>query len=209
MKKNLLLLFICVLLVGCKQGVHSTTDCNLEVESTSNTGMSLTLKEAIEIAQNEAIKWNKEAMLYSGSSVDRDETQTGMDGRRKNWNIQFGIPGKTDLYIITIRDGKVYKETHLPNELDSMPEIYFISNVEEFKHDTPELLKKGQKITEICPGDTFAKGYNFGFTKDPQKKIPLVKVIGWDQSRKSMIYLMFNAITGELEEEFEREQYKN
>lgn len=29
----------------------------------------------------------KEAKLYNGSSVDREETQTGMDGRRRHWNI--------------------------------------------------------------------------------------------------------------------------
>lgn len=175
----------------------------------SKTESSLTLKEAIEIAHIEALKWNKEASLYIGISVDRDEMQTGMDGRRRHWNIQFGIPGKTDWYLITIRDGKVWEKTHLPDELETMPESYFIANVEEFQYDTPELLKKAQKIAQIYPGDSFAKGYNFGFTKDPQKNIPLVIVIGWDKSKKNMIYLMFNAKTGELEERFEREQYKN
>jgi hypothetical protein len=53
-------------------------------------------------------------------------------------------------------------------------------NAFAFKYDTPELLKKAQKITKIYLGDIFAKGYNFGFTKDPEKNIPLVKVIGWD-----------------------------
>lgn len=175
----------------------------------SKTESSLTLKEAIEIAHIEALKWNKEASLYIGISVDRDEMQTGMDGRRRHWNIQFGIPGKTDWYLITIRDGKVWEKTHLPDELETMPESYFIANVEEFQYDTPELLKKAQKISKIYPGENFAKGYNFGFTKDPQKNIPLVMVIGWDQSKKNMIYLMFNAKTGELEQRFEREQYKN
>ncbi len=66
--------------------------------------------------------------------------------------------------------GKCGKKTHLPNELDRMSESHFISSVEKFKYDTPELLKKGQEITKIYPGDIFAKGYNFGFTKDPEKK---------------------------------------
>lgn len=132
-----------------------------------------------------------------------------MDGRRKHWNIQFGIPGKTDWYLVTIRDGKVGETAYLPDELDRMPESYFISGVEDFKYDTPVLLKKGQKFTKIYPGDIFAKGYNFGFTKDPQKNISLVMVIGWDKPKKNMIYLKFNALTGELEERFEREQYKN
>ncbi|HHY21900.1 MAG TPA: hypothetical protein GX525_08485, partial [Bacilli bacterium] len=55
MKKNLLFLFICILLIGCQESERST-----------NTEMSLTLKEAIEIAQKEALKWNKAAMLYNG-----------------------------------------------------------------------------------------------------------------------------------------------
>jgi hypothetical protein len=175
----------------------------------SDTIIELTLKEAIEVAHKEAIKWNKDAMLFNGLSVDRDETQKGMDGRRKHWNIQFGIPGKIDWYLVTIRNGKVDERVHLPDELDKMSEEYFIHDVNEFNHDTPELIQKGQQITEIYPGDVFAKGYHFGFTKDPQKNIPLVMVIGWDKTRENMIYLMFNAKTGKLEEELVREQYKN
>ncbi|WP_407268491.1 hypothetical protein [Radiobacillus sp. PE A8.2] len=180
-----------------------------ETRETFNTELSLTLLEAIEIAQKEALKWNKEARLYFGISVDRDAKQTGMDGRRKHWNFQFGTPGKKDLYFISMRDGEVWKTKHFPNELDSMPKNYFIFNIEEFKYDTPELLKNGKKITKIYPGDIFAKGYNFGIKKDPDKNIPLVMVIGWNETKKSMIYLLFNGITGELEERFEREQYKN
>lgn len=155
------------------------------------------------------LKWNKEARLYVGISVDKDEEQTGMDGRRKHWNIQFGIPGKTDWYLVSIQDGKVWKTKHLPNELDSMPENFFINNVEEFKYDTPELLEEGQKVTKIYPGDVFAKGYNFGFSKDPEKNIPIVMVIGWDKTKENIVYLMFNAETGEFVEKTEKEQYKN
>jgi len=175
---------------------------------TDDLEMSLTLREAIGIAHKEALKWNENARLLTGFSVDKDETQTGMDGRRKHWNIQFGIPNETDWYLVTIRDGKVGETAYLPDELDRMPASHFISSIEEFNYDTPELLQKGQKLTKIYPGDLFAKGYNFGFTKDPQKSNPLVMVIGWDELKKNMIYLMFNAITGELEEKFEREQYK-
>lgn len=212
MKKVFLFLIICVFLVGCQSTDKDTTmDSNKEsaVSFSPDVEMGLTLKEALEIAHKEALKWNKEAMLYSGTSVDKDKAPTGMDGRRKHWNIEFGIPGKTDLYLVTIRDGKVEDKVHVPNEMDAMPKSQFISKVEDFKYDTPELLKVAQKSTKIYPGDTFAKGYNFGFTKHLQKNVPIVKVIGWDQSRKNMIYLMFNAVTGELEDNLEREQYKN
>ncbi|MEY2373405.1 hypothetical protein [Lysinibacillus capsici] len=213
MKKFFILLFICVFLASCQQSKDhdTTTDSNKksEVAFSPDMEMGLTLKEAIEIAQKEALKWNKEAMLYSGNSVDKDTTPTGMEGRRKYWSIEFGIPNKKDYYLVTIQNGKVLDKVHVPNELNAMPKSHFISSVEEFKYDTPELLKRAQKITKIYPGDTFAKGYNFSFTKDSQKNIPIVMVIGWDQSKENMIYLLFNAETGELEEEFEREQYKN
>lgn len=99
--------------------------------------MGLTLKEAIEIAQKEALKWNEEAMLYSGNSVDKDKTPTGMEGRRKHWNIEFGIPGKTDYYLVIIRDQKVDEKAHVPDGLEVMPKSYFISRADEFKYDTP------------------------------------------------------------------------
>ncbi|MGE7925732.1 hypothetical protein ACQKND_21440 [Viridibacillus arvi] len=213
MKKNLLLLFICVFLVSCQQSTDqdTTMDSNIESEVAffPDIEMGLTLKEALEMAHKEALKWNKEAMLYSGTSVDKDKVPTGMDGRRKNWNIEFGIPGKTDFYLVTIRDGKVLDKVHVPNEMDAMPKSQFISKVEDFKYDTPELLKVALKTTKIYPGDTFAKGYNFGFTKHLKKNVPIVQVIGWDKAKKNMIYLMFNAVTGKLEDNLEREQYKN
>lgn len=215
MRKIYLLLFFCLFLVSCQHSTDLDTTKDSKIESEAevaffpDTEMSLTLKEAIEIAQKEALQWNKEAMLYSGNSVDKDDTPTGMDGKRKHWNIEFGIPGKTDFYLVTIRDGKANEKAHVPAGFEVMPKNYFIASVEEFKYDTPELLKKGEKITKIYPGDTFAKGYNFSFSKDPQKNIPIVNVIGWDQDKKNMIYLEFNAVTGELDDEFEREQYIN
>ncbi|MGE7839800.1 hypothetical protein ACQKNX_03310 [Lysinibacillus sp. NPDC093712] len=153
MKKNLFLLFICIFLVSFQPSTFQDTTMSSnkksEVSFFPDTEMSLTLKEAIEIAQKEALKWNKEAMLYGGNSVDKDNTPTGMEGKRKHWNIEFGIPGKTDFYLVTIRDGKANEKAHVPAGLEVMPKSYFIASVDEFKFDTPELLKKGQKNTKI------------------------------------------------------------
>lgn len=179
-------------------GIHTPSD---DVEK------GLTLKEAMEVGLEEAAELNEKAMLYIGISVDRDPSAQGMDGRRKHWNLQFGLPYQTDWYLVTIRDGEVDETVHLPKELEKMSERYFISK-ETFTYDTPVLLIKGQIMAEIYPGDTFAKGYNFAFTKDPQKDLPLVMVIGWDQTLSRMIYLYFNAETGDLEEIKERAQYK-
>ncbi|WP_332634791.1 hypothetical protein [Halalkalibacter flavus] len=110
MKRFIVISVIVLSLFTLTFNVYGKETTENEKRESSNSKLSLTLKEAIEIAQNEALKWNKEAMLFNGSSVDRDEAQAGMDGRRKHWNIQFGIPGKTDWYVVTIRDGKVWKK---------------------------------------------------------------------------------------------------
>jgi len=58
MKKNLLLLFICVFLVSCQQSTDqdTTMDSNIETEVAffPDIELGLTLKEAL--------KWSKEAM---------------------------------------------------------------------------------------------------------------------------------------------------
>jgi hypothetical protein len=194
---------ICLFFVSDNNPVYSQT------ENEAEAGMGLTLKDAIKIAQEEALKWNKRANLYHGLSVDNDEVPTGMDGRRKDWTFQFGIPNKTDLYLVFIRNGKVWKTLLVPDEIKKLPENYFITDTKKIAYDTPGLLKKGKKITNLYPGDLFAKGYNFGVSKDPNKNIPLVLVIGWDKPKKSMIYLMFNATNGELFNKIAREQYRN
>lgn len=170
----------------------------------------LTLKQAIKLAYSDATtSWNKHAKLIDATSIDRDKTQKGGNGKRRYWNITFGLINSKDLYLVNIHDGKVNEHAVFPNEGDEFrPESYFITDLSEIKYDTPELLRKAKKITKLYPGDIFAKGYNFRITKGPGKNIILVKIIGWDKERKNMKYLMFDGKTGELHHHFEREQYK-
>lgn len=63
--------------------------------------------------------------------VDKDPTR--MEGKRKHWNIEFRIPGKTDFYLVTIRDGKAIDKAYVPAGFEVIPKSYFIASVEEFK----------------------------------------------------------------------------
>jgi len=200
MKKNYLLLFLslCLLLNGCINHENNSEELSSE----------LTLNQAINLAYSDALNWNKEAKLIDATSIDNDEEQTGGDGKRRYWNITFGVPNTNDLFLVNIHDGKINERVDLPNEGEPRPESYFVKDLSKINYDTPELLGKAKKITNLYPGDVFAKGYNFGITKDPEKDIVLIKIIGWDEERKNMKYLLFNGETGELYDEFEREQYE-
>ncbi|WP_229720280.1 hypothetical protein [Oceanobacillus neutriphilus] len=55
------------------------------MSSSKESGHSLTIKEAIELAYSDAVKWNEDAKLIDGTSVDNDEEPTGVMG-----NEDFG-----------------------------------------------------------------------------------------------------------------------
>lgn len=200
MKKIYLLLFInfCLLLTGC----------NSQKSSSKELPPDLTLNQAINLAYSDAVEWNEDAKLIDGTSVDNDEEPTGEDGKRRYWNITFGIHDTSDLYLVNIHDGKINEHVELPDEGEIRPKSYFVEDLSKIKYDTPELLKKAKEITDLYPGDLFAKGYNFGITTDPENNVVLIKIVGWNKERKNMKYILFNAETGEFYDAFEREQYR-
>lgn len=110
--------------------------------------------------------------------------------------------------LVNIHDAKINEHVELPDEGIIHPENHFIDDLSKIKHDSPELLEKAKKLTDLYPGDLFAKGYNFGVTNDPKNGTVVIKVVGWDKALKSMKYVLFNAETGEFYSEFEREQYR-
>lgn len=200
MKKICLFIFIilCILLCGC----HSQTSSSQELSP------YLTLNQAINLAQLDALEWNKKAKLIDATSIDRDTKQTGGDGKRRYWNITFGVPDTNDLFLVNIHDAKINEHAEFLNEGEVRSENYFVKDLSDIKYDSLELLEKAKEITNLYPGDVFAKGYNFGLTTDPQKDLILIKIVGWDEKRKSMKYVLFNGETGEFYDKFEREQYQ-
>ncbi|GGP08881.1 hypothetical protein [Oceanobacillus neutriphilus] len=200
MKKFYLLLFIilCLLL----------SSCNSQTNSSQDLPSNLTLNQAINLAYSDALDWNKKAKLIDATSIDSDEEQTGGDGKRRYWNITFGVPDTNDLFLVNIHDAKINEHAEFPNEGEVRTENYFVKDLSDIKYDSPELLEKAKEITELYPGDVFAKGYNFGLTTDPEKNLVLIKIVGWDEERKNMKYVLFNGENGELYDEFEREQYQ-
>lgn len=200
MKKSLILIVFSLIIMFIGGYMNSLPDNdNQSAIVTTNLSIELSLNEAIKIASQNALKWDKKAQLYSGTSVDNDEGITGDDGKRRYWNILFGIPDTNRIFLVQIKDAEIKESVDITSKGDTpMPKNYFIDDLSEIKFDTPELLKKAKEITELYPGDNWAKGYNFGISKDIEKNVILIDIIGWNKQRDKMKGLQFNANTGEL-----------
>ncbi|WP_368652612.1 hypothetical protein AB4Y30_12730 [Ornithinibacillus sp. 4-3] len=86
MKKIYILSFLIfsLLLTGCLEN--------------NNPAKSLTLKQAINLANSEALIWHQEARLLDATSVDNDKKIAGSNGKRRYWNITFGVPNTRDIF---------------------------------------------------------------------------------------------------------------
>lgn len=69
--------------------------------------------------------------------------------------------------------------------------------LKDINYDSPQLLKKKLEVGDIHPGKDWAKGYNLIIRKDPETKIPLILVKGWNSDQKKLKAVCFYASTGE------------
>lgn len=159
----------------------------------------LSIKQAIEKAYPLALVWNKNAAILQAINIDSDKPMKGLgaNGKRKHWNIMFGVPDTNNVFLVTIHNGKIDGVNDLTSKgTSTYPKNEFI-NFTEIKYDSPELLEKALAIGGIYPGEEWAKGYNFLLRKDKEKNIPVLFVIGWNRDQKVMTSVNFNVGTGE------------
>ncbi|PFA13189.1 hypothetical protein [Bacillus cereus] len=163
------------------------------------TKTELTVLEAIKLAYPSALEWNKDAQLLQGVNIDRDKPgkSIGNNGKRKYWNIDFGLPDTNKLFLVTIHEGKIVEAQAVGREGDSPYSKEEFIKLEDINYDSPQLLKKAIELGDIHSGKEWAKGYNFIIRKDPETKLPLILVIGWNFNNKKMVAVYFNAKTGE------------
>lgn len=160
----------------------------------------LSIKQAIELAYPSAMKWHENAQLLNAINIDlEDKTEKfiGSNGKRKYWNIAFGVPDTNKYFLVTIYKGKIEDTNNLTNQGDSpYPKKEFIT-LDDINYDSPQLLKKALKLDIVNPGNDWAKGYNFMIQKDPDTNTILLFVIGWNSDQTEMRAAVFNASTGE------------
>lgn len=167
--------------------------------SSSQSKAELTILEAIKLANLSALKWDENAQLLTAVNIDLEdkaEKLIGSDGKRKYWNISFGVPDTNKFFLVTIHKGEIKETNDLTNNGDSpFPKKEFIA-IEDINYDSPQLLKKALKLDAVNPGNDWAKGYNFMIRKDPETDIPLLLVIGWNKELKSIVSVYFDATDG-------------
>lgn len=158
----------------------------------------LTILEAIKLAYPSALKWNKDAQLLQGVNIDRDKSGEliGSNGKRKYWNIDFVVPDTNKLFLVTIHEGKIVEAKDVGREGDTPYSKEELINLEDINYDSPQLLKKAIELGDIHSGKDWAKGYNFIVRKDPETKLPLILVIGWNVDNEKMVAVYFNATNG-------------
>ena len=159
----------------------------------------LSIKRAIEKAYPLAMIWNKNAAILQAINIDSDKPVEGLgaNGKRKNWNIIFGVPDTNYVFLITIQNGKINGLNDLTRKGTSPHSPNEFIKLDEIKYDSPELLQKALEMGDINPGKNWAKGYNFLLRKDTEKDIPLLLVIGWNNDQTKMTSVDFNVKTGE------------
>ncbi|PFX55037.1 hypothetical protein [Bacillus pseudomycoides] len=158
----------------------------------------LTILEAIKLAYPSALEWNKDAQLLQGVNIDRDKPgkSIGSNGKRKYWNIDFGVPDTNKIFLVTIHEGKIVEAKDMGREGDSPYSKDEFIKLEDINYDSPQLLKKAKELGDIHAGKDWAKGYNFIIRKDSETKLPLILVIGWNVNNKKMVAVYFNATNG-------------
>ncbi|MGE7945033.1 hypothetical protein ACQKNB_23570 [Lysinibacillus xylanilyticus] len=193
MKK--MMFVVLVLLISTGQVEKVSAEDTFE----KNEHQELSIRQAIELAFPPALKWNEDAQLLQAINIDLDKPgkSIGTNGKRKHWNISFGVPDTNKYFLVTIHDGKIDMVNDLTGEGTSpYPKKEFVL-MKDIKYDSPELLKKALKVGGIYPGKDWAKGFNFMLRKDTERNINLLLVIGWNSDQTNMEAAGFNASTGE------------
>ena len=145
------------------------------------------------------MKWDKDAQVLQAINIDLDKPgkSIGSNGERKNWNIDFGVLETDKDFLVTIPEGEIVSTKDIGGKGgNSIRRTY--KYLRDINYDSPQLLKKALELGNIHPGKDWAKGYNFMMIKDPETKITLILVIGWDADQKKMVAVYFNATNGEL-----------
>lgn len=199
MKKIVFVVLLLLISFGAVQKLSARSLQSTEDKFEVDDHQELSIKQAIELAYPPALKWNKNAQILQAINIDLDKPgkSIGSNGKRKYWNISFGVPDTNKYFLVTIHEGKIVRTIDLTSEGDSpYPKKEFIQ-MKDIKYDSPKLLKKALKMGSIYPGKDWAKGYNFMLRKDTERNINLILVIGWNSDQTKMKAAGFNASTGE------------
>ncbi|WP_255258196.1 hypothetical protein [Bacillus sp. AFS018417] len=148
MKKIILSVLLLLVSIGTVEKVSArslqSTEDTLEVVE----HQELSIKQAIELAYPSALEWNKNAQLLQGVNIDKDKPgkSIGSNGKRKYWNIDFGVPDTNKVFLVTIYEGKIVQAKDVTGKGDSPYPKEGFMRLEDINYDSPQLLKKALEL---------------------------------------------------------------
>lgn len=199
MKKIVFVVLLLFISFGAVEKLSARSLQSTEDTFEDDEHQKLSIKQAIELAYPSALKWDENAQLLTAVNIDLEdkaEKFIGSDGKRKYWNIAFGVPDTNKFFLVTIHKGEIKDTNDLTSEGDSPYLKKEFIALEDINYDSPQLLKKALKLGAVNPGKDWAKGYNFMIRKDPETNNTLLLVIGWNKELKNMVSVIFDATNG-------------
>lgn len=159
----------------------------------------LSIVEAIKLASPSALEWDENAQLLTAMNIDLEdkaEKSIGSNGKRKYWNIAFGVADTNKYFLVTIYKGEIVEAEDHTTEGSSPYLKNELAVLKDINYDSPELLKKALQLNAINPGNDWAKGYSFIIRKDPETNITLMLVVGWNKELDNMVAVYFDVTNG-------------
>lgn len=154
----------------------------------------LTLKEAVQLADQHAKKMDVNYQLLYVTSVDEEPNEetmhSGDEGKRRLWNLIFGVPHSNKGLTVRVENGKVLRSHQVQETVQS--EMVF--RQQDIQWDSPAILKIAKTKYDLKPSQGFGKGYHFKVVKD--QGVLFFGVSGWDSSGKAKT-IYFNSENGE------------
>lgn len=122
----------------------------------------LTLLEAYSLGLEQGKEFDKETILVFLNSVD-DETVSGQNGKKGDWQGVFALPSVKHQMIIGIQKGKL--KSYIIS--DSSDELTIPQS--EIKIDSSQIIKIAVEKFNLQPSpteDPFSRGYHFRLIRD-------------------------------------------
>ncbi|WP_419962313.1 hypothetical protein [Psychrobacillus sp. BM2] len=110
MKKIVFVVLLLIISIGAVEKVSVDSIELAEGTFKIDELQELSIKQAIELSYPAALEWNENAQLLDAINInldDKAEKSIGSNGKRKYWNINFGVPDTHKNFLVTIYKGEV------------------------------------------------------------------------------------------------------
>jgi hypothetical protein len=136
--------------------------------SNKDSKQRITLIDAFQRLEVNALEWSSDAELVHITSVDDPETKdNGYDGKRLFWRVTFHSVTLNESIVLSIKDNKISTDVIAPEKLNSADIINKTNNI----LNSDSALKSAKKDYNLQPGTMWAKGYNYTLYKQNEQTV--------------------------------------